>query len=538
MLRLSVSVAVLVTLLPAQNPVFREVGDGLPGPKVWTEAVVPFDVNGDGKPDLLFANANGWRKPGDMGAPNADPLAPTILVNETKPGGEPTFSDQSATLLPKDFKIHAKNAAVCDLNGDGHDDIAFAVAFGAQQRILLWDQKSHRFIDGTSGLPKLVLNANGVGWGDLDDDGDIDLVWADSGPNSDRAPGGRARMLFNDGKGRFTDAGDRFPSIPKISGQNAELVDIDNDFDLDVIIDGKSPVTQLYLNDGTGRFTLDVETIPQGERGCRTYDADWADLDGDGDLDGVMMNFVGPRRRKLANVVIRNELAETGKLAFTLITDAFDGKNLEDENDFALVDADGDGDLDVTVAVLTSPPHEEKLFLNSGKIGPGFLKQVEKGFTLRHDGSLDMAIADLDGDGRYDAVTGQGESNRRSDFRNRLYRGTGGKDRIAPTIARAKAMTEPTAKSLADGVVVRAWCQDATGDDGTTFVRCKVAWTVTDAGGDTTEEGQASMTHVGGGMHRGLLRTKATSGSLTWFVIATDPMGNESRSEGSTHELD
>ena len=82
--------------------------------------------------------------------------------------------------------------------------------------------------------------------------------------------------------------------------------------------------------------------------------------------------------------------------------------------------------------------------MNSGKIGPGFLKQVKTAFTVRHDGSLDMAIADLDGDGRYDAITGQGESRRRGDFRNRFYRGHGPKDRKAVCDGLNLSMTTTT----------------------------------------------------------------------------------------------
>lgn len=534
---LGVATLLLVPLLgacsapPTAPPAYTESGDGLPGPKIWSEAVIPFDANGDRLIDLLFVNANGWRRPGDMGAPSTDPLAPTLLINRSEVHGAPRFSDETSAFFPKDLLIHGKNAAVCDVDGDGHNDIAFAVAFGAQQRLLMWDPDTKRFVDGTERLPKLILNSNGVGWGDLDDDGDPDLVWVDSGPRSDRAPGGKARMLLNDGTGRFTEASEeRFPAIEKISGQNAEVVDIDGDLDLDVIVDGKSPVTQLYINDGHANFRLDTTSIPEGERGCRTYDVDWADLDGDGDLDGVFMNFVGPQRRKLANVVLANRLTETGTLSFELVKDAFVGRNLEDENDFALVDADDDGDLDVVVAVLTSPPCEEKLFINQGDIKPGFLVELEAAFPVRHDGSLDITMVDVDGDGRYDAVTAQGESSRREDFRNRLYLATGPTDTTPPAISRVTSREGPARPGKP--VPIRAWIQDATVDDGNTFVAAHLHWTITDANGET--RGTSPMAHVGGCIHRAALPPATAGATFVYRVTARDPYGNKSASADRT----
>ena len=131
----------------AAPPGYTELGDGLPGPKIWSEAVIPFDANGDARIDLLFVNANGWRRPGDMGASSTDPLSPTLLINRGNGAGGPMFEDRTAHLLPSNLLIHGKNAAVCDVNGDGHNDIALAVAFGARQ-LLMHGNRQKRAPDG------------------------------------------------------------------------------------------------------------------------------------------------------------------------------------------------------------------------------------------------------------------------------------------------------------------------------------------------------------------------------------------------------
>ncbi|MEM7263053.1 MAG: VCBS repeat-containing protein, partial [Planctomycetota bacterium] len=120
------------------SPQFVEVEGAVPGPVHWTEAVVPVDVNGDGRLDLLCVNCDGWARPGDMGAKSDQPLAPTLLINESEPGAL-RFIDGTAQYLPADFMVFGKDAIAADIDGDGHADLVFACAFGNQQRLLRWD---------------------------------------------------------------------------------------------------------------------------------------------------------------------------------------------------------------------------------------------------------------------------------------------------------------------------------------------------------------------------------------------------------------
>ena len=353
-------------------------------------------------------------------------------------------------------------------------------------------------------------------------------MWVDSGPNSDRAPGGKARLLLNDGQGRFVNATDRLDPVEKIGAQNAKLVDIDGDLDLDVIVDGKSTVTQLYVNDGNAKFTRDLKTIPEAARGGQPYEIEWADLDNDGDLDAVHMSWGGSRRERYRNVVLRNRLVESGKLGFDVVEDAFVGRNNEDENEFAFLDADNNGTLDLVVATLVSAPTEEKLFLNSGKFEPGFLRQHAGAFSLFADGTLDLTIADFDGDGRHDIVTAQGESTRFENFQNRLYRNFGPTDSRPPQVVRATSGTVAPGKS--DDIVIRASIRDATVDDGASSVTAKVIWTIKSNDSDPTT-GEVDMHHVGGGMFHAAL-TDLSGAIVEYQVVATDRAGNKSISEG------
>lgn len=525
-------------LLPAAAPLqqFVERPGVLPGPVVWSESVAAFDFDHDGDLDLFILNAQGYEVPGDYGAPSSAPLRPTMLVQTGRVAGVPVFQDRTDALIPAGIVVHGKSAAVCDVDGDGWEDLVLAVAFGDQQRLLRKDPNGPGFLDETDRLPSLVLNAFHVGWGDLDDDGDPDLVFADAGPNSFSAPGGLARLLLNDGNGQFTEAAERLPAIPKIGSQNAKIIDIDGDLDLDVVVDGKSSITQVYLNDGTANFALRTNLLPAATQanGGGAYETEWGDLDGDLDLDCLYMNFESGTF-PVTDIAMRNRMDELGVPKMEAITDAFTGQNAQDENEFALLDADDDGDLDVLVAALTlgAPATTEKLFLNSGTMGPGFLTQVVGAFTTPPDSTLDLAVADFNGDGRYDVVTVNGEIPT-SSFVNRYYENVGPADTTPPVIGRVRQLPSVLpVDALSGDTVIRAWIQDSVVDDGNAIVEADLRWLVQK--GQSAIAGTVSMPHIGGYLHRAPLLPLAPSAgfigaTVKVSVAASDPQGNSSES--------
>jgi len=140
--------------------------------------------------------------------------------------------------------------------------------------------------------------------GDIDGDGDNDVVTGTWG-------GGHMIVYFNDGKGYFTDSGqklggwiDFFPS----------LADFDGDNDLDIyspIWPFHSPQSHVFLNDGKGVFSEYLESglnIP----GYGVYSGKAVfDVDKDNDIDIVEVSWSG---ETMPTRILKNN----GKAQFTV----------------------------------------------------------------------------------------------------------------------------------------------------------------------------------------------------------------------------
>ena len=110
--------------------------------------------------------------------------------------------------------------------------------------------------------------------GDLDGDGDLDLVLAKG-----RHTPIRDRVLLNDGTGGFV-ALDFGPTADRT--YTAALADLDGDGDLDILTSNDTPDRKLvYLNNGKAKFTVaGTWGVPEWS----TRNAALADLNGDGGL--------------------------------------------------------------------------------------------------------------------------------------------------------------------------------------------------------------------------------------------------------------
>jgi hypothetical protein len=495
-----IAAALASSSLPAQYRYTQQVGL-VTGPTVMTEGCILVDVDGDGDLDVVFANGFVLNSTGQA-------IQPTLLVNKINQGLG--LVDETATRLPT-LAIRGTLVVAFDADGDGDKDLVFSCNGPSQQRLYRNDG-SGVFTDvSLTTLGTLNIAAAGCAYGDVDQDGDLDLFFNDELSN------GQLKLLQNDGSGVFTNVtATHVAAAPKTNQQDVVLCDVDGDFDLDCINIGKSTGQQIYFNDGTGRFlTVTTALLPAGTG--LTYEAEAADLDHDGDLDLTMLSVNG-----LTDTVLRNNLVPSGTLSFTSLTTALTGGNGDDDNEWLFVDSNNDGFLDLVNGSLQSSG--EKLYVNNGAFS--FARQTgTAGFSPLVDSTLDAAVGDLNGDGVFDIVTAQGES---GNFTNRAYYGTGPADTQPPRFVAVESL--PAVSTAPDGPwVVRATAQDSAVDDGeTSIATATIDWTITHLGGVTT--GQSPLRFLGGLLFRGAIEPPTgivTNGASVSFTLrATDTRGN------------
>ena len=138
----------------------------------------------------------------------------------------------------------------------------FSYSAAAQQ---FTEQSSTRFP-----APALSEYSNQITVGDIDNDGDLDLIFANGGNFFTQGPPQMQRVFVNDGTGNFTDESmTRLNFIGLCRG--TEMGDIDGDGDLDLIFSQdfqRQPA--LFENDGSGFFCLlYTSPSPRDQRGSR-----------------------------------------------------------------------------------------------------------------------------------------------------------------------------------------------------------------------------------------------------------------------------
>ncbi len=243
-----------------------------PAPGVHPFPLLSLDCDGDGDLDILLEDGGSGR---------------TLLW---KNDGKANFRDCTSSCMPPSDGAQQYLASARDLDGDGDKDILLVSGYssnprGSKELLYLNDGKG-KFTDGTAGrLPATGGNTNDVAIGDVDGDGDPDLVFGLGGFFASK---GGIRLYLNDGKGKFTDVtgarlgstwGDRWAYC-------IDLGDIDGDGDLDIFVQaGTLSASALFLNDGKGFFTnLKASRFPAN---TKAYFGGFMDVDGDGDPDLV-----------------------------------------------------------------------------------------------------------------------------------------------------------------------------------------------------------------------------------------------------------
>jgi len=416
-----------------------------------TENVDFGDIDGDGDLDAIFADG------GDSGN---DRNRLWLNMGNLQGGLLGEFRDRTNQRLPN-VQDTSRDVEFVDLDGDGDLDIYSSNTSTASNQSNRWwintgglqggtvgffvDETSTRWVNlgvnnGTTSssiAPGLVFPSGGFidfscdcDFGDLDNDGDLDLVHSSYGG----VLGGQTptRLFLNDGLGHFEEFN---PSGHQLVGQDIsdgepglwcegiqtantlladgsecdvagvtldlDIADHDGDFDLDIILGERNGPVRMHANRSSenggplGFRDVTGAVFPPGyATGGNHYEQEWGDLDGDGDLDLYGVNWrslVQPRDAVLENL--------GGGVYGNLVEFTADD---QDDNEADFLDYDQDGDLDVFVANFGG---FSRLYRNDG--GFSFTDVTAAELPSTGSRSLDADAGDLDGDGDTDVFTAQ-----------------------------------------------------------------------------------------------------------------------------------
>ncbi len=302
------------------NRLFVNAGDGtfVPGtlPPVeprWTTSASFADLDGDGLLDLAWTNYVAF-----------------------------------STALEKDCR-----------GAGGEPDYCHPTAYRAQADRVLKNLGGGRFEDvtATSGIGTAYGPGLGILAADFDADGDPDVFVANDGDAN--------QLWRNDGAFRLTDTGLMSGTAFNADGKAEASMgvaagDIDGDGDLDLVMTHLVKETNtLYLNDGRGNFfdaTL-TSGLAQSSLPFTGFGTAWIDVDNDGRLDLYVANGAVARQRQSTNPLYpydqRDQLfLATGSARFVEVSaDAAPALRASTvSRGVAAGDIDNDGDVDLVVS--------------------------------------------------------------------------------------------------------------------------------------------------------------------------------------------
>lgn len=292
------------------------------------------------------------------------------------------------------------------------------------------------FGPGTSVSTGINLFIEDIELGDLDNDGDLDIV---AGGSNDLV------VLLNTGSGGFGPATNI--TVPNSSIQSVELDDLNGDGFLDITTSfhqGSGMIVFGLFNNGDGTFGAPVDLVPNNSDHVWRHTT--GDFDGDGDIDvAVLLHFTGQVRMLLNDgtgvfndnglvtvasstfneIIVSADFNNDG-LADLAVADDFFGNGVEisiaagsgafgapqnvpltagvDPRELETGDFDGDGDIDIavlsdadTVEILTNGGGGNFSVTQSIML-PGAFTVFSEGITVNDfdgDGDVDIAVIDF-----------------------------------------------------------------------------------------------------------------------------------------------
>ncbi len=290
------------------------------------------DIDGDNDLDVLFTGT----LPG-VGAET------NLYVNN----GNGIFTELTTNFI----NVTSGDAAFADVDGDNDQDVLITGKNDANEchTKLYLNDGTGTFEEVVNG-PFISNCSSAVEFADIDGDLDLDVLITGTGDLVSQA-----NLYQNDG-GIFTLM--MQDDISSVTNSNISFFDVDQDGDQDLIttgIQGSEVFTKLYLNDGSGSFSEDVNSdfVNSNGRGHAI-----GDIDGDADLDIIITGQTSLQQptTRSTNLYLNNGNG--------IFSDVVDNPFVETNGKVLMADVDGDADLDVLVAGYDGTTGVTRLYIN------------------------------------------------------------------------------------------------------------------------------------------------------------------------------
>ncbi len=319
---------------------------------------------------------------------------------------------------------HGNNSiSFVDINNDNDNDIFWGDLFAPSIVFLenFGSCSSARFINSTiietfnMGDPILTAGYNFSRFGDIDNDGDLDML-ASALIGSDFS----SNLLFyeNQGDVAFADfkfiAGDFIDMLDIGNYAMPAFVDIDNDSDIDLFIandlDGNAPQKQnsrlhYFENQGTStmpNFVGKSDNYLEVDREFEvSYSPAFADLNNDGDFDLYLGGWNG-------KIIEYENIGNADSAIFNRSNEEYFGIDVGSNCTISFADMDNDSDLDLLLGEFSG---KLNYYMNAGSISnPDFVLQSDNYFSIQTGLYSHPYLKDITNDGLIDLIVGSEQS--------------------------------------------------------------------------------------------------------------------------------
>lgn len=350
----------------------RDTGFQCNGFLVITQPLGVGDFDGDGRDEALVG-----RHILEDGQPSERSSALTVLTFDASgAASELSIRTENGAIS----RIHEREAAVADFNGDGIDDFFIAAhgldmqPFPGEQNILVLSSADGPVEVSYTNLPTMSDMSHGADAGDIDGDGDVDIVIATHRGVERYEP----YVLLNDGTGVFTyqplsERLDDASILSLYAGRRSNqfssfrLLDLNGDATPELVLlrsdqqpDSVNTASHILWNEGDGTFSAGSRTdLPTTRWGYQTYtnDAEAIDLDENGFADLILTQSTrdGGWRGHFVQILMQESAGNfVDRTAERFWRQGYQ-RPMQDmlfADETELVDLDDDGDLDIITRSL------------------------------------------------------------------------------------------------------------------------------------------------------------------------------------------